>query len=176
MSAAVNAHTLDTCTSFFFFYFLATFACTTVYRISRASNTRPTGHKWPAKGFCVGWLVDASALTLWVAENPTKSFFLVFTYFSAEKNDQICAKTFFCWSSPTFWQKKRSNLSEDLFFWKLPRNQSEDFSLGKKDKLRLSFGSPNFWNSKFGPRLKKVGRPCCTLYQACPWEESHGMK
>ena len=42
------------------------------YTMAGASNTRPAGHKWPAKGFkvartkgfCIGWLIDTSALTL----------------------------------------------------------------------------------------------------------------
>ena len=69
---------------------------------------------------------------------------------------------FFFWSSPSFWQKKKqSNLSEDLFFF---GNHNEihwkTLVCEEEDKVRLNFGPRNFWNSKFGPRLKKVGRPC----------------
>ena len=74
---------------------------------SRASNPRPAGQKWPAKGFKMAherflrWLVDWCLRADVVIcrkkpQNPFfKTFFLVFTCFLAENTDQILAKTFF---------------------------------------------------------------------------------
>ena len=74
----------------------------------RAKSGPPKVLKWPA----VGWLIDASALTLWVAEKYHK-----ITLFLAENTDQIWAKTFlFYGSSPTFWQKKLIKSERRLFF------------------------------------------------------------
>ena len=83
----------------------------------------------------------------------------MFTCFLAEKNDQnLSEDAFFCLHL-VFGRKKRSNLSEDLFvFGDHHEIHRKTLVCEEEDKVRLNFGPRNFWNSKFGPRLKKVGR------------------
>ena len=59
-----------------------------------------------------------------------------------------------------FGRKNRSNLSEDLLFFFGKHHEIHRKTLvWEEDYLRLNFGPRNFWNSKFDPRLKKVGHP-----------------
>ena len=143
-------------------------------------------NKWPAKGFkvarakgfCIGWLIDTSALTLWVAEtspwitfvlafrkipqNPSEwPFFCVCVHllFGRKKRSKPEWRPFFFGFHLVFGRKKRSNLSEDLFFFGDHHEIYPKTLVCEEDKVRQNFGPRNFWNSKFGPRLKKVGRP-----------------
>ena len=118
--------------------------CITWYK-PRASNLRPAGQKWPAKGFkmahqrFLGWLVDwcfrADVVSCRkIPQNPSfktpiksewRLFFWAFIYFLAENTDEIWAKTFF-------------------FFFGLHT---------------INFGSPNFWKQQIWPAAEKGWMP-----------------
>ena len=135
---------------------------------SGASNTRPAGHKWPAKGFKVArqrflhWLVDWCFRAVVVScRNESLNFLL--GEWNLRRN--LLRRNPSEW--PFFFfdlhllcgRKNRSNLSEDLFFGDHHEINPKTLVWEVEDKLRLNFGPSNFCNSKFSPRLKKVDAP-----------------
>ena len=148
-------------------------------RQGRPTSGPPKVLKWPAPkvSASVGWLILSRwrcELQKWVLEfllylllgkshkiHRNDLFFVCVCSlaFWQKKTIKSWVKTFFFWSSPSFWQKKTIKSEWRPFFFGDHHEIHPKTLVCEEDKVRLNFGPRNFWNSKFGPRLKKVGRP-----------------